>query len=365
MDENAIFYVISALLAFIPALIWLGVIFKKTKRKLIQTFLFLGGTLAVIPVFLLQYLLQRFPQFDVIGFLQAHIFNQNLKFLLVFIGVGIVEEIAKQGLVRFVDKKYLLIQTIGESIQFSLVAALAFAFAENIFYIYNIWLHLGLKQLFIAYFFRSIFTTCAHLIFAGFFGYFYGLAKFSLQIREQSRWIGKKLYFTNTIAALFGLSKAESFKQVMILKGLFLAIILHAVFDFLLELNYIIPVVIFVMLGYWFLRMLLKQKSGHLILITDVDNERASSMAKNDEEVVIELLGMWFKEKRYVDVIHICERLLKRDPDNKVVQLFKAQAADKMDKNNVYSKILTLLFPQKDGTLSLAQLEKRKDVVNE
>ncbi len=347
LDENFTLYAISAVLAFLPVLVWFSVIFKRTKRKALQFLIFFGSIFSVVPVFIIQYFIHLFPGFDIVTFLQGQIHNQNLGLVILFIGVGITEEIVKQGLVRMVDRRYLLIQTISESIQFSLVAALGFSFAENIFYIYNIWQSLGIQQLFIAYFFRSIFTTCAHLIFSGFFGYYYGLAKFSLNIREESRWVGKKMYFTNAIARILNMPKSQALKEVMILKGLCIAILMHMSFDFLLELNQIIPSVLFVAVGYYFLRRLLKQKAGRLILVTDIENERSSTMAKSDEDVVIELTGMWLKEKRYVDVIHICERLLRRDPDNKVVQLFKARAIDQMDQKNIYSKILPKLFTRK------------------
>ena len=357
MNETTL-YIASALLAFLPAAIWLSILFKRTKQKAIQLLIFFGSIFSVVPVFILQYFFNNFPQFDVVNFLQTKIHNQEINFLILFISVGIVEEIVKQSILRSVDRKYLLIQTIGESVQFSLVAALGFSFAENIFYIFNIWQNLGLQELFVSYFFRSIFTTCAHMIFSGFFGYYYGLAKFSLKIREQSRWIGKKMYFTNFIAKILQLPKSEALKEVMILKGLFIAMILHAFFDLLLELNHVVPVVVFVIFGYSILRLLLKQKSGRLILITDVENERASTMAKNDEDVVIELMAMWFQQQKYVDVIHICERLLERDPDNKVVQLFKAQAIDKIDKKNVYYNVLQKIFPKKESQPSLAELAK-------
>jgi hypothetical protein len=58
---------------------------------------------------------------------------------------------------------------------------------------------------------------------------------------------------------------------------------------------------------------------------------------------------MWFNKGKFVDVIHICERLLMRDPDNKVVQLFKAKAIDKMDQSNPYKNILSKLFPDQDN----------------
>jgi len=354
------YYAISALLAFIPALIWMLLLFKRTKKKRLQIAIFMGGILSVALVFALQYFLNFFPQFDIVNFLQGQITNQNVNYIILFIAVGITEELVKQTFVRVADSKFLLIETINDSIQFSLVSALGFSFAENIFYIYSIWTNVGIQQLFVAYAFRSIFTTCAHLIFSGFFGYYYGIAKFSLNIREQSRWIGKKLIFTDILSKLTGMPRSQAYKEQMILKGLLIAMGLHAAFDFLLQFNQIIVVVPFVLIGYFILRHLLKRKAGHLIMVTDVDEQRASTMAKTDEEVVIELAGMWFKEKRYVDVLHICERLLQRDPDNKIVQLFKAQAIDKMDNKNVYSKILKNLFPNKEERESIEKMIKEK-----
>ena len=345
--DSTSLYFFSAGVAFIPALIWLSIIFTRTQHKLVQFLIFFGSTLRVGVVFGLQYFLEIFPALDVLKFLQSNIDDQNFDFILLFIYVGIVEEIVKQLLIRLLDKKYLLIQTIKDSIHFSLIGALGFAFAENIFYIYQIYTQLGIQQLFSAYLFRSIFTTCAHLIFSGFFGYYYGIAKFSMDMVEQSNKRGKKLLVTTLVSRLLSLSKIQTYKEITIIKGLAVAIILHASFNYLLQFNQIIPVVIFIIILGGILLHLLKRQSSQLILVTDVDADRASSMAKKDEDVVIELLGMWFNQKKYVDVIHICQRLLQRDPDNKIVQLFKAKAMDNMEDQNTYSHILSKLFPKK------------------
>ncbi len=357
MDNPIILYIISGILAFIPAAIWLSIIFQRTKRRGIQILIFVGSIFSVVPVFLLQYFLELFPQFDVLKFLDSNFQNQNIQLIFLFISVGIVEEIVKQFLVRFIDRKYLLIQTINESIQYSLVAALGFAFAENIFYIFSIYSQFGIQQLFVTYLFRAVFTTCAHMIFSGFFGYYYGIAKFSLNIVEQSRWMGKKQRVTKFFGNLLKISNYEAYKKLTVLKGLIIAILLHASFNLLLQFNQIIPVSIFVLCSYFLLRRLLSQKSGRLILIADQDNQNRSTMANKDEEVVIELLGLWFKEKKFVDVIHICQRLLERDPGNKVVMLFKAQATDKLNSNDIYGKLLKSLFPSNQEK-SLAKLMK-------
>jgi len=349
MVENPIIlYGIAAILALIPATIWLTLLFKKTKRRGIQIIIFMGSIFSVVPIFLLQFFLNLFPQFDVLLFLQGAIHDQSINFLLLFISVGIVEELVKQALIRWADKKYLLIHTINDSIRYSLVAALGFAFAENIFYIVNIYTQLGVQQLVIAYLFRSIFTTTAHMLFSGIFGYYYGIAKFAINIVEQEEWTGKRNKYPAFVARMLGMSKIHAYKQIMILKGLILAIVLHALFNLLLQFNLILPVVIYVVIGFGFLMHKLSQKTGQLILVTNADNI-TSSINKNDSDVVVELLGMWFNNKKYVDVIHICQRLLERDPDNKVVQLFKAKAMDKIDNNSAYGKILKQMFPDKKG----------------
>lgn len=350
MDSKLTYYILSGVLAFIPALIWLITIFRKTTKKGLQTFIFFSGIFSVIPIFALHYVLNIFPQFNVTNFIQAQIKDQNIIFLLLFIGVGITEELVKQGFIRFLDRRYLMIETINDSIQFSLVSALGFSFTENIFYIFSIWTNLGLAQLVVAYLFRSVFTTCAHLIFSGFFGYYYGIAKFSLNIREQSKWLGKKMVITDMLTRLMNMPRTQAFKEQTILKGLFIAIVLHAFFNFFLQFNQIIPVAVFVIVGYVILHYLLKRRAGQLILITDIDAQQTSTMIKSDEDVVSELIGMWFKEKRYPEVIQICDRLLKRDPDNQVIQLFKAQALDKIDQNSAYAKILQNIFPGKNKT---------------
>jgi hypothetical protein len=145
-----------------------------------------------------------------------------------------------------------------------------------------------------------------------------------------------------------------------------IAICTHAFFNYLLELSIILPIIIFVLLGYAYLQYLLSRKAGNLMLITDISTKHKSNLAKKDEDVVLELVGMWFKDKRYVDVIHICERLLERDPDNNVVKLFKAKALDAIDENNAYKKVLSTVLrtkedlSKKDKNILSKYLDKHK-----
>jgi len=352
------FYYLAGLLALIPALIWLIFIFRKNRNRWVQLLIFGGGIVAVIPIFILQIIFFKYPNLDFITHLQNLIKDPNLQFIVLFLWVGITEELIKQWILRTADSRFLIVQTINDSISFSLIAALGFSFAENIFYFYQIGTSLGLQTLFVAYFFRSIFTTCAHLVFSGFFGYYFGIAKFSITIFEQSEQRGRKFYFYKILSRWLNMSRIQAYKEATILKGLLIAILMHSFYNYTLQFNFIPVAAIFILISYYILTRLLKHRAGQLILVQD-NTQNQSTMAKTDEDVVVELLGMWFNQSRYVDVIHICDRLLKRDPGNRVVELFKAKALDKIDPNNPYQKILQKLFPNKKPTQLLPNLKQQ------
>jgi RsiW-degrading membrane proteinase PrsW (M82 family) len=350
MFENTLVLLgISLILAGIPAFIWLYVLFsKKSTSKIVISFVFGLGCLTAPFLLGVQYLWEKFPQFNLANFIETTIAVQSARYILLYVLFGAMEEVIKHFVVSSVDKRTLLIKTIGDSIRYSLVAALGFSFAENVLYLYQYWNQSEISQLIGMYTYRSIFTACGHMIFSGIFGYYYGIGKFSIDITKQHQLAGESSPVTNFIAKIFNISLSHAYQQQMVLKGLSIAIVTHALFNFLLKLNLIPPTIIFVVLGYIYLQYLLSRKAGHLILTTDISSVRKSSIAKNNEDVVIELLGLWFQEKKYVDVMHICERLLERDPDNNVVKLFKAQAMDKMDDKDTYKTILGTVLRHKE-----------------
>ena len=301
---------------------------------------FSGGILATIAVFAIQWVWDFVPEIDPFRWVENNIDDPTYYYVSIFVLVGVLEEIVKQGMVRYVDTKTVLIQTINDSIRFSLVAALGFAFAENIVYFKTVMLSAPIQEVIVTFLFRSIFTACAHMIFSGIFGYFFGIAKFSIDVSRHRHWQGKIYFGVHAIGRIFKLPFAHAFKEYKILQGLIIAIVLHAIFNYMLQLNLIIPTIFLVVIGFLYLLYLLKRKAGNLILVTDIDEKRKSTMNKRDKDVVLELMGMWFDQKKYVDVLHICERLLERDPDNNVVKLFHAKAQDKIDKENPYNKAL-------------------------
>jgi RsiW-degrading membrane proteinase PrsW (M82 family) len=342
MLENSFLLLgISLISAGIPAFIWLYILFSKnSKSKKVVALVFGLGCLTAPFLLGIQAIWEKVPQLNLANFIESSVQTQSTKFVLLFVLFGAMEEIIKHYVINIVDKRTLLIRTIDDAIRYSLAAALGFSFAENVYYLYQYWPSISFGELFGMYIFRSIFTACAHMIFSGVFGYYYGIGKFSIDINKQQQLSGESSPFTKIIAKIFNLSLSHAYQQQMVLKGLFIAILLHVVFNYLLQFDIKLPIIGFVIAGYVYLQYLLNRKAGHLILATDISSKKQSTIARKDEDVVVELVGLWFQEKRYVDVIHICERLLERDPDNNVVKLFKANAIDKMDDKDTYKTIL-------------------------
>lgn len=343
--STVILWIISGFLALVPVLIWLYILFKDKKHnKLMLAVIFSGGILATLAVFAIQWFWDYVPEVDPFRWVEMNISDPTYYYVAIFILVGILEELVKQGMVRFVDSKTVLIQTVNDSIRFSLAAALGFAFAENIIYFKTVMIASPIQEVIVTFLFRSIFTACAHMIFSGIFGYFFGIAKFSIDVSRHRHWQGKVYFLVHAIGRIFKIPFAHAFKEYKILQGLVIAIILHAIFNYMLQLNQIIPTILLVVIGFMYLLYLLKRKAGNLILVTDIDKKKKSTMNKKDKDVVLELMGMWFDQKKYVDVLHICERLLERDPDNNVIKLFHAKAQDKIDKENPYNKALNAIL---------------------
>lgn len=339
--EYPLLFTASFLAAALPVIIWLYLFFKKQeKSKKTVAFIFFLGTLTAPALLLLQTFWEKFPEFNIAALIEDNITTQSTQFIFTFLLFAAMEEIIKFFVIRAVDKHTTLIGSINDALRYATVSALGFSFAENIYYLTQYAPSISQGELIGLYIFRSVFTMCAHMIFSGIMGYFYGIGKFSMVITEQQKITGTSNTFAKIIARIFNLPLSEGFRQKLIMRGLMTAVTMHIIFNYLLQFNITLPVITFVIAGYFYLQYLLKRKSGHLILLSDPSTRQISTMAKRDEDVVIELIGMWFNEKRYVDVIHICERLLERDPDNQVVKLFKAKALDKMSDKDAYKKVL-------------------------
>lgn len=333
-------------LAALPAIVWSYVFLSdpRTNFRSLYIKVFLGGTLTVLPILGMQKLyfmmVGKFPNLDFVYPLKDWA-GEYWWIIILYSFVGITEEFIKFYIVRFSDKTHPeLITNINQSLKFGILSGLGFAFSENILYFSNLlptylsqWADGGAIAFITLVLFRSTFTVCAHLCFSGIFSYYYGMSKFSQDFVDFKKWQGEKI----------APNEFQRIKNKYIFTGLFLAMGIHAMFNSILELGsknpplqignlsiniYIVLVVLIVAGMFLFLQHLLSRKTGNLTFI--LADRHHSTMAPKDEEVVLELIGMWYKEGRYEEVEGICQRLLKRDPDNNVVKLFRAKTQEKL-----------------------------------
>jgi len=364
MFEGIIWWqiLVAVLLALAPVFIWVEIMLKRKQhsiKSLIKVFLL--GTLTVLPLIGIQYLWIFHPEWDIYLWIDQHISSENIEigFLATFVVVGIMEELVKVGVVRIADASKMKIQTINDAVKFSILAALGFAFSENILYFYSVISSGSMAELFSTLVFRSSFTVCGHMIFSSIFGYFYGIGKFSQNIVEQEKWTGETHTLANIVNKITGLSHGITVKYQKLLTGLVIAMSMHAAFNFFLQMNMIIEAMVLIVIGFIYVQFLMHRKAGHLVLAGE---NGQSLMVKKDEDVVLELIGMWFNGGKYQDVIEICERLLMRDPDNKIIKLFKAKALDKAKVDKAMNSIKSLFAENEDNSSGniLETLRKKK-----
>lgn len=344
MDFSAVLQgVIVVILAIIPAIIWIKIWKGKNVSNAAKKYMLLAfalGALSVFPVFLVHYIWRTFPQTDVINMIARFEIPMKEKIIILFIVVAVVEEIAKFLVVLFIDKSKNLVNSIHDAIKYGIVAGLGFAFAENIYYFYNVGLNIELYQFVALFAFRSVITVCGHLMFSGIFGNFYGMSKFAKSFATQKYWGEMKKFDKRSLSDAELKKKARLFKRFTIAKGLFFAVLLHAAFNFFLEQGMIGNVLWLIAIGLIFLVYLYKRRSGYLTLL--YKRSKFAHMKDRDKDVVLELLGTWYEEGKYIEVIRICKRLLKRDPTNPVVRLFLSKAVDNQRFIDAYSAIRKL-----------------------
>lgn len=331
--------------ALIPVCIWFHLVYKERMRQLetdrekrrekwILLVIFLLGALTV-PLLKLYYeYLQSHPQFDYYAQLSTKLVgsdgDDHVYRTVTIIIDALLEEIVKISLMLFFVRLMKLVRTIGDAISFSVLAGLGFAFMENI--VYFITVYTDPSNTFLTFvnvvIFRTIVLNVGHMTFSGIFGYFYGLSKFALPVSEEQWWEGQKFPLFNIFSKIFRQPMYAIFSMALVYEGLVLAMTTHATFNSFLEFNlrdYAVYLIIGTSLYVYYLT---QRRAGHLVLAA-LGRHRMSLMAPRDENVVLELAGMWINEGKYKEVEEICDRLEEKDPDNAVVKLLYAKAHDK------------------------------------
>lgn len=351
--------IIVIFITLIPTFIWLYFLFSDDKkRKSVMAAIFAGGIMTVIPLLLMQKLFASFPCTNFLEMIPDKVPSIVLASVIITFILAGLEEVFKQFILRFVDEKYLLVQTVNDSVKFSMVAALGFSFMENVYpYFFRVVASGQYKELMSMFLLRSIVTSAMHITVSGIFGYHYGVSKFAIDFREQSNWEGNKLYFAKFLNKYFGVAQSKAYKEQRIFYGLLLSMGIHGIFNNLAGFGYIAPALVLVIASFIYLILLLKRKAGNLIMTNDISIQQ-SLMPKKDEDVITELASMWFNEKRYVDVIRICERLLQHDPNNNVIKLFREKAIDQLEGNDPYKKALSAVLSSNQGAIDNSQISR-------
>ena len=254
---------IAGSLAIIPALFWGYIFYKKQpENKITSLWLFLAGITAVAPLLLYKYLWQFFPWIN--AFMYTNTFRDDLvgfanlglipvDVLFTFMIVGLIEEIAKFSAVKIIYHKKIC--SITDAIEFFIIVALGFSFAENIIYFYNIMQVRGAESVLLPFIFRSLFSTFAHLMFSGMLGYYYGLALFADPVLQES-YNRQKWPLLRKLVNVLHFNKIRFFHDEKIFQGVLIAALLHALFNIFLEMNWTFLIIPYLTAGFIFLSYL-------------------------------------------------------------------------------------------------------------
>lgn len=267
--EQQIVRLIAAIAALIPAVIWC-VLFLKYHREKISAviLLFLAGMLSTVPVLFYDTLVRRgvdlhFFFFRITPesfnrtsqqFVAGHFVGDALPTLLLstflsFLFVGFIEEVSKYWVLSRSAKK--IFTSIDDVMQLSIIVAIGFSFAENI--INPVYFTAFVRQ----YFFqsmapdlggfisnmlgRSVLTSMVHIVSTGVMGYFLGLSIFATPLLAKKHQEGKSYKWICGLHRLLRLPEVSIFRVQMLVTGLFSAIFLHTVFNFLVTLPEMLP----------------------------------------------------------------------------------------------------------------------------
>lgn len=283
MNYTLVKLAIAIILAVVPAAVWGYVFYKKQvgqKSMVLKTFI--AGAVFVTPLLLYKALWQYFPWIN--AFEYIHPFKDDLvgfsslgmvplDVIITFMIVGVIEEITKLWAVKLTDRK--IIHSVDDAIEMFIMAALGFSFAENMLYFYNIISQRGVDNLMYPFIFRSLFSTFAHIMFSGVLGYYYGLALFANNVVKE-KYNQKRWPITKFFARLLHLKRSVLFHEEKITQGLLIAIVLHAVFNIFLEMNWTFMLVPYLTAGYIYVNRLLERKEDHKIysLVTNNRNDQ-------------------------------------------------------------------------------------------
>ena len=228
--------IVLLLISILPVYIIIRYVYNKDNEKepiklLIKLFIF--GILSCIPAVVLEVLLG-----NIFGDIEE--LNLYKLFLYVLICVAFVEEICKWIIVMKTTYNNKEFDQIYDAIIYSVLVSLGFAFIENIFYVYDGGITIGL--------FRAISAIPSHAANAIVMGNYIGLSKIA-KINNNSKVYYKNLYLS-----------------------IFMPVILHTLYDYFIftgKLAFIIIFFVFLIYIYYYSINILKKICNNNIKINN------------------------------------------------------------------------------------------------
>lgn len=268
-DEQLV-RLLAAAVALVPATIWVLLFLKyHAERTSAVLLVFFAGMLATAPILFYDALVRRgvelqFFLFTITPqsfsrsaqtFVASHLDVERGFWTMVattfvtFVFVALIEEVSKYWVLTRSARP--IFRSVDDVLQLSIVAAIGFAFAENVV---NPTYFTAFVREYLFYgsapdvssflgnvLGRSVLTTMVHILSTGIMGYFLGLALFAgPYLRERHR-TGHAYRLTRGIHALLRVPEESVFRVNMAATGLILAVVLHALFNFLVTIPEMLP----------------------------------------------------------------------------------------------------------------------------
>ena len=261
---------IATVVALIPAALWCALFLKyHTERIGLVVLMFFSGMLATAPILFYDALVRRGAELNFFVFaLKPESFNRSadlfvsggllgspglkgtiLATFLSFIVVAVIEEVSKYWVLRKSSEGFPT--SIDDVLQFAIVVAIGFAFAENVL---NSNYFLGFVREYllrpegsdILGFLsnvtgRSVLTSMVHIVSTGVLGYFLGLAMFAGPYLRGGQHRGQHFPLLRVCSEVLHLPEETLFRLGTLTCGLLAAVLLHSVFNFLVTLPDLLP----------------------------------------------------------------------------------------------------------------------------
>ncbi|MDD5623765.1 MAG: PrsW family glutamic-type intramembrane protease [Candidatus Peribacteraceae bacterium] len=263
-------HLLAILVALIPAVIWCLLFLKYHVERLTLVFLmFFAGMLSTAPILFYDALVRngielQFFLFRIVpenfsrsssAFVTGNIASAAgvratlLTSLVSFLIVGLIEETSKFWVLKKSGTPFF--RCINDVMELGIIVAIGFAFAENVI---NPTYFVGFIQEYLMdaaqpdwgaflgnVVGRAVLTNMVHILSTGVFGYFFGLALFAGPYLEDAHNRGKVSLVAFLIGMVLQVPEKVVFRRQMILTGLFAAVVLHGLFNFMVSLPDLLP----------------------------------------------------------------------------------------------------------------------------